>query len=206
MSNDLEYRIPPLPPFTTTQTGMDLTPTSRKHGNAGACLYSKSNEIQRDGSGTALPGPTSSDIKVQKIFNGFGLGHCSVHPHVKLAIIRTARGDGSWEIKKESCPLCSDARGRSEAPGDNAPAPRLRTASESSPRPGGTAFVRCSSGPFTAKPLALAPQSPTGVTDVSTSLAHAPLRNSKTRIANRKKNKEMADRESAPWPVSKHGG
>ena len=186
MPNDLiEYPFPP-PPFPT---GITFTPTtSRKHGNASS----------------ALPRYASREIKVEKISNGFGFGHCSIHPHVKLAIIRTTRGDGSWDIRKESCPLCPDTRGRLDTFGDNAPSSCLPATSES-PKPSGITFVRCSSGPSTMKPLTLAPQSPNDVTEVSACLALAPLKNSNTRIAKRKKIKERAERENAPWPVSKNG-
>jgi len=206
MYDPIEYPIPPLPLADTARTGIAIafTPTSRKHGNTGACVYAKSNKIQRDDRRTDLPGSTSREIKVEKISNGFGFGHCSIHPHVRLAIIRSTRGDGNWDIRKESCPLCPATRGKSETFGDNAPPSCLPTTSESSSKPSGTTFVRCSSGPSTTEPLALAPQSPNDVTDVGTCLALVPLRNSNTRIANRKKNKERAERENAPWPVPKH--
>lgn len=35
-----------------------------------------------------------------------GVGHCHVHPEVQLAIRRTTKGDGKWEIVKDSCPHC----------------------------------------------------------------------------------------------------
>ena len=44
-----------------------------------------------------------------------GVGHCRVHPEVKLAIRRTARDDGKWDIAKDGCPLCLRSGGRSRS-------------------------------------------------------------------------------------------
>ena len=52
-----------------------------------------------------------------------GVGHCIVHPNVQLGICRTTKGDGKWEIVKDSCPLCSIApsTNHSHNPNNNRP-------------------------------------------------------------------------------------
>lgn len=49
----------------------------------------------------------SNKVGKQESRTSEGIGHCHIHPEVQLAIRRTKRGNGKWEIAKDVCPHCS---------------------------------------------------------------------------------------------------
>ncbi|KAL9188901.1 hypothetical protein ACHAXT_011391 [Thalassiosira profunda] len=99
------------PPFVTSR-GSDGS------GRGSDKAYAAPHAIDSDvallpaASSPEQPGETNSP-RPTKMSEGVGM--CRLHPGVTLAIRRTERGDGTWTISRDDCPLCAAERSLSAA-------------------------------------------------------------------------------------------
>ena len=79
---------------------MHIKPPFMKSPSNVSCSHSNSNSTRKSG---------GSSSKKQEKININGIGHCNIHPNVELAITRTKKSDGTWDVEKDACPSCRKA-------------------------------------------------------------------------------------------------